>query len=76
VSEVEDRICKNCEAWEDMELRAKLNTISATLACLLDHYLGCYGGHFDALAAEAARLVPDWEEKAGKWTPAKGQPNE
>ena len=47
-----------CSASKGIEeLRAKLNTMSAILTCLLDHYLGCYGGNFDALAEVMARAA-------------------
>lgn len=39
------------------------------LSCLLDHYLNCYDGNFDALALEVAGLIPDWREKMDEYKP-------
>lgn len=42
------------------------------LACLLDHYDGCYDdgdGKTDAVSALARGLVPDWQERANEFDP-------
>jgi hypothetical protein len=39
------------------------------MACLLDHYLAAYDGCHDALATEAAELVPNWRTLRNEWQP-------
>jgi len=46
------------------------DSISGVVACLLDHYLTCYGGSKDALAFLAEHFVPDWQSRCETFDPS------
>jgi hypothetical protein len=47
----------------------RIAAMEAVMACLLDHYLAAYDGCHDALATEAAELVPNWRTLRNEWQP-------
>lgn len=47
----------------------QIEELKGVLACLLDHYLGCYEMTYDKLALEGERLVPDWRDRMNEWKP-------
>ncbi len=49
---------------EDLRRRDDMRSV---MACLLDHYLTCYGGSKDVLAVLAEAFVPDWQSRAAEF---------
>ena len=50
-------------------MRQRIVAMESVMACLLDHYLAAYDGCHDALATEAAELVPNWRTLRNEWQP-------
>jgi exoribonuclease II len=48
------------------EKQARIAEPEAVIAPLLDHYIAAYDGGMDALAINAAALVPDWKQRSEK----------